>query len=117
VVFTLYRGDQNGIGNQKSTDGYSAGSGVWKLQEDRKVYNLMTALYTALNGYTNLYFIPIALAHDSEYNFKATTPVTVNPRSTITELQDAEATHPSARPEGYLQMADIMFSTYTAHMS
>jgi hypothetical protein len=117
VVFTLYRGDQNGLGNQLSTDGYSAGSGVWKLEEDRKVYNLMVALYNALNAYTNLYFIPISLIHDSENNFKSNTATPVNPRSSMTEVIDAEATHPSPRNDGYYQMADIMFSTYAAHVS
>jgi hypothetical protein len=116
VVFTLYRGDQNGMGNQLSSDGYSAGSGVWKLEEDRKVYNLMVELNRVLGGYSNLYFIPVALTHDSEYNFMATTPVAVNPRSSITEYQHAEATHPSTGTAGYYQMADIMFSTYAAHL-
>ncbi len=117
VVFTLYRGDQNGIGKQEDTDGYTSAKGSWKLEEDRKVYNLMTALYDALKSYTNLYFIPISLTHDSEYNFKGLTPVPVNPRSTLTEYQDTEATHPSASDAGYNQMADIMFSTYAAHIS
>jgi hypothetical protein len=117
IVFTLYRGDQNGIGNQLSSDGYSAGSGVWKLEEDRKVYNLMVALNEALNNYTNLYFIPVALTHDSENNFKSNTATPVNPRSSITEVIDAEATHPSPRNDGYFQMADIMFSTYAAHIN
>jgi hypothetical protein len=117
IVFTLYRGDQNGIGNQLSTDGYSAGSGIWKLEEDRKVYNLMVALYGALNTYSNLYFIPVSLTHDSEYNFKSNTATAVNPRSSLTEFMDAEATHPSPRNDGYYQMADIMFSTYAAHLN
>lgn len=112
IVFTLYRGDQNGIGKQLSSDGYSAGSGVWKLEEDRKVFNLMVQNYKLLNGYSNLKFIPISLTHDSEYNFRDTVQTPVNPRSTITELQDAEATHPSKIPAGYLQMADSEFSTY-----
>lgn len=116
IVFTLYRGDQNGIGNQLSSDGYSAGSGVWKLEEDRKVYNLMVKINDLLKSYSNLFFIPISLTHDSEYNFRGTTPAAVNPRSTITELQDAEATHPSSQSAGYLQMADIMFSTFAAHI-
>jgi hypothetical protein len=116
VVNTLYRGDQNGIGNQTSSDGFSAGSGVWKLEEDRKVFNLMVKVNELLKDYTNLHFVPIALTHDSEYNFKSPTPVTVNPRSTITEIQDSEATHPSGNEAGYLQMADAMFSTMAAYL-
>jgi hypothetical protein len=117
VVNTLFRGDQNGIGNQLSSDGYSAGSGVWKLQEDAKVYNLQVALKDALKTYPNVYFIPISLTHDSENNFKSNTATAVNPRSSITEIVDAEATHPSPRNDGYYQMADIMFSTFAAHLS
>jgi hypothetical protein len=104
------------MGNQLSSDGYSAGSGIWKLEEDRKVYNLMVELNRVLGSYSNLYFIPVSITHDSEYNFMATTPVTVNPRSSITEYQHAEATHPSTGTAGYYQMADIMFSTYAAHL-
>jgi len=112
LVFTLYRGDQDGIGNQLSTDGYSAGSGVWKIEADRKVYNLMIKLNELLKSYTKLYFIPISLAHDSEYNFgSVVTPV--NPRAINTELMETEATHPQT--QGYLQFADIQFSTMAAH--
>jgi hypothetical protein len=116
VVNTLFRGDQNGIGNQLSSDGYSAGSGVWKTQEDAKVYNLQVALKEALKSYSNVYFIPVAITHDSENNFKSNTATAVNPRSTIMEVVDAEATHPSPRPDGYYQMADIMFSTFAAKL-
>jgi len=113
VVFTLFRGDQDGIGNQVSADGYIGGSGVWKVEEDRKVFNLMVKLNYLLTAYTNLHFIPIALTHDSEYNFGSIeTPV--NPRATQTEPQAIEATHP--QNQGYLQMADIMFSTMSAHL-
>lgn len=116
VVNTLYRGGQDGMGKQLSSDGYSAGSGVWKLEEDRKVFNLMVALSDALKDYSNVHFVPIALTHDSENNFKDTTKqIAVNPRSTITKIEDSEATHPQT--PGYLQMADIMFSTIAAKLS
>lgn len=113
VVFTLFRGDQNGMGRQLSSDGYSAASGVWKLEEDRKVYNLMVKLYDLLKSYSNLRFIPIAHTHDSEYNFFNGTTYPVNPRSTITEPQHNEATHP--QNAGYLQMADIIYSVWCAY--
>lgn len=116
VVNTLFRGGQDGMGKQLSSDGYSAGSGVWKLEEDRKVFNLMVALSDALKDYSNVHFVPIALTHDSENNFKDTTKqIPVNPRSTITKIEDSEATHPQT--PGYLQMADIMFSTIAAKLS
>ncbi|HEY8889447.1 MAG TPA: hypothetical protein VIM70_04280 [Clostridium sp.] len=113
IVYPLYRGDQDGIGNQLSTDGYSAGSGVWKLEEDRKIFNLMKKLNDLLAGYSNLHFIPVAITHDSEYNFGSTlTPV--NARATNTELMEIEGTHPQL--QGYLQMADIMYSTFCAYL-
>lgn len=112
LVYTLYRGNQDGLGVQTSVDGYSVNTGAWKLQEDRKVFNLMVKLDELMNTYTNLYFIPISLAHDSEFNFGATsTPV--NPRASQTELLPTEATHPQT--QGYYQIADITFSVIAAH--
>jgi len=112
IAFTLYRGNQDGLGVQESVEGYSANKGAWELEEDRKVYNLMVKLYELLSGYTKLYFTPIALEHDSKYNFGAvSTPV--NPRATQTELTPVEATHP--QEQGYLQIADINFSVYAKH--
>ena len=118
VVFTLYRGDQNGIANQNNSDGFTSSSGsAWKLQEDYKVYSLMVALYSALNGYSNLHFVPVSLTHDSEFNFRDTVAVPVNPRSTIAEYEDFQATHPSQQDTGWLQMADIMFSEFSGYLS
>jgi hypothetical protein len=112
LVYTLYRGNQDGLGVQTSVDGYSVNTGAWKLQEDRKVFNLMVKLDELLSAYTNLYFVPVSLTHDSEFNFGATsTPV--NPRASQTELLPTEATHPQT--QGYYQMADVMFSVMAAH--
>lgn len=110
IVLTLYRGPQDGIGNQTGSDGYVANSS-WKLEEDRKVFNLQVALYEELKGYPNLHFIPLSLCHDSEYNYIPngnSTPV--NPRSWITYPQASEAIHPQL--EGYNQIADVMFSVF-----
>lgn len=112
VVFTLYRGNQDGLGVQTSSDGYARNKGAWKLEEDRKVFNLMVRLHDLLKDYTNLEFVPISLTHDSEFNFGAVeTPV--NPRASQTELLPTEATHPQT--QGYMQMADIMFSVLCAY--
>ncbi len=82
--------------------------GQYKLEEDKKVYSLMTKLYELLRGYVNLHFIPIALTHDSEYNFgSVSTPV--NPRASQIELLPIEAVHP--QNQGYMQMADCIYST------
>jgi len=114
IVYTLYRGNQDGLGIQPSSDGYAANKGAWELQEDAKVYNLMVMLNGLLSAYSNLHFVPIALAHDSEYNFGGVaTPV--NPRATQTELLPVEATHPQL--QGYQQFADIMFSMFAKYLN
>lgn len=108
IVNTLYRGNQDGMGNEIGVDGYAYSKGNWKLEEDRKVFNLMVRLDELLSEYTNLHFVPIAITHDSEYNFgSVSTPV--NPRASQTENLASEATHPQV--QGYLQFADSMFST------
>lgn len=114
ITFTLYRANQDGIGSQTSNDGYDANKLAWKLEEDRKVFNLMVKLNELLKEYTNLYFVPVSLCHDSEFNF-GNREVAVNPRATQTELMPVEATHP--QEQGYLQIADIKFSSYFAHLS
>lgn len=106
LVFTLYRASQDGIGIQNGA------TGVWKLEEDRKVYNLMVGLFDTFKSYTKVFFTPVALAHDSEYNFGSTSTA-VNPRAAQTESLPIEATHPQS--QGYLQIADIQFSTWLAH--
>lgn len=109
VVNTLYRSDQDGIGVQRSTDGYSLNQGQWKLQEDWKVFKLMQSLHEMLSSYSKLYFVPVALTHDSEYNFGAVeTPV--NPRAIQKEPRPIDSVHP--QDQGYLQFADSIFSTY-----
>jgi lysophospholipase L1-like esterase len=114
LVYTLYRGNQDGIGNEVATDGYALSKGSWKVEEDRKVFNLMVKLNSLLSGYSNLHFVPISLCHDSEYNFGADiTPV--NPRATQTEQLPSQATHPQT--QGYYQMADIMFSVMAKYLS
>ncbi len=114
VVNTIYCSDQNGIGVQTASDGYTAiYSGKYKYEEDIKVFNLMKALNETLKEYGNLYFVPAAICHDSEYNF-GNTEVNVNPRSSRTEFVPKESVHP--QKEGYYQMADIMFSTISAHI-
>lgn len=108
VVNTIYKGNQNGIGVQQSSDGYASNSGMWKYNEDRKVMNLMKTLDKLLDGYAGVHMINLALTHDSEYNFGAEeTPV--NPRAAQTEFMPKESVHP--QEQGYYQMADVIFST------
>jgi lysophospholipase L1-like esterase len=112
VVNTIYRGNQNGIGNETYRNGQAISKGQFKYEEDKKVFNLMVKIDELLGDYTNLHFVPIAECHDSEYNFGAVV-APVNPRAIQTELMPIEGTHPQL--QGYLQMADIMFSTFVAH--
>ncbi len=115
VVYIPYRSNQNGIGFQTASDGFTAlNSGAYKLEEDMKVFNLMSRLNTLLKDYQKLFFIPLSLCHDSENNYGAVA-VSVNPRSPQTEYFPSESVHPQA--EGYFQFADVIFSTYSAHAS
>jgi hypothetical protein len=114
MVYTLYRGNQDGIGKQGNNQGYSASGNDFKYNEDKKTFNLMVRLNSLLSSYSNLRFIPVSITHDSENNFGAvSTPV--NPRASQTELLPIESVHPQT--QGYLQMADIMFSTFAGTLT
>lgn len=111
VVHTLFRGNQDGIGVQTGSDGYVANS-TYKLEEDLKVFNLQEKILADLSAYSNLYLIPVSTCHDSEFNFGAvSTPV--NPRASQVEYLPSEATHP--QNQGYMQIADIIFSSLAAN--
>ncbi len=115
IVNTLYRSNQNGIGRQINTDGFNGSKkGTYKYEEDVKVLNLMIELDRILDGYENVHFMPIATCHDSANNF-GKVEVAINPRATDTEYMPIEGTHP--QNQGYLQMADIMFSVLSAYMT
>ena len=73
---------------------------------------LMTEVYALLHEVPNLYFVPVALTHDSANNF-ASTQRTVNPRAAQTETVQTETVHPMT--QGYMQFADIIYSTIAAH--
>lgn len=114
VVNTLYRGNQNGIGVQQSNDGFASQPGKMKYEEDLKIMDLMQRLSLLLKGYSNLYFIPIATTHDSEYNFgNVETPV--NPRAVQMEYLPKESVHPQT--QGYYQMADCIWSVFAGTMN
>jgi lysophospholipase L1-like esterase len=115
IVNTLYRSNQDGIGRQINTDGFNGNKkGTYKYAEDVKVFNLMVELDRILDGYENVHFVPVATCHDSANNF-GKVEVAINPRATDKEYMPVEGTHP--QEQGYLQMADIMFSTFSAYMT
>ena len=107
LVYTLYPGNQDGMGNDIGVNGDAYSKGKWELDEDRKVFNLIVKLNDLLKSYPNLNFVPISVCHDSEYNFGSIS-TSVNPRASQTEVLPVQAIHPQT--QGYLQMADIIFS-------
>lgn len=114
VINTIFRSNQNGIGNQGNTDGYVAQS-AYKFNEDKKVLLLAKAVDDLCGSMSNVYLCPVGFTHDSKYNF-GNNKVQVNPRLTSTEdvfeLQPSDSVHP--QNPGYMQMADEMFSTLCA---
>ena len=114
VVNTIYRSGQNGIGTQGNTDGYKAQS-EFKFDADRKVMLLAKAVEDMIGGMDNVYICPVGFTHDSQYNF-GNAKKEVNPRLTDTsevfELFPLDSVHPQL--EGYLQMADEIYSTICA---
>lgn len=120
ICNAIFRSNQDGIAHQLNTQGYSVGSGVYKYNEDMKIQNLMIGLADRLSDYTNTFFMPIAFCHDSENNFGKQT-IKLNSRSKETVSIPADSIHPNKTGEdasiygydivGYLQFADVMYST------
>lgn len=122
ICNAIYRSNQNGIAHQLNTQGYSMGNGVYKYGEDIKIQSLMVSLVEKFTHYKNVYFVPLALCHDSENNF-GKKKISLNSRSKETIIIPADSIHPNKTGEdgsiygydivGYLQFADIMFSTFS----
>lgn len=112
ICNTIYRSNQNGYGNA-SGDGYvdSAGPSQYSYNENAKIISLAKRLTEELSSISNAYVIPIYCSHDSEYNF-GWVEKAVNPRATQKEYMPLESVHPTA--QGYYQIADILFSAYSA---
>ena len=111
VCDTIFRGNQNGIGNQGGVDGYSVSGDSFKYNEDCRVIALKKNLHNLLEDYSNVFLVDLGISHDSEYNFE-TSEVPVNPRALQKEVQQVESVHPTS--QGYFQIADILFSAYCA---
>lgn len=108
VINTIYRSNQDGYAST-GADGYSGSASAFSYNENVKVINLMNALREPLSQIANVHVIPLALMHDTEYNF-GQKEVTVNPRSDIKQNVPIESVHPQA--SGYYQMADVFYSAY-----
>lgn len=116
ICLTILPAEQNGIGAQTSNDGFSSAAGRWQYQWWNTIIDGVSLLeeeLIALND-ANLHIIPLVCSHDSKYNFGLVeTPV--NPRTpNITEPMPVEGVHP--QQNGYEQIADILFSCYSAHL-
>lgn len=112
VCNTIYRSTQDGY-YSTGADGYEVGQSDFQYSADMKIMNLQNALSDALSGYDNVHIVPLSVCMDREYNF-GQKEVTVNPRSSITISIPNESVHP--QNEGYMQMADVMYSSYVAHL-
>lgn len=74
---------------------------------------MMKKLYEAFALYQNLYFVPLYLIHDSEYNYcLADEYEGVNLYSTITRNKVTDTVHPQAA--GYFQFADAIYGALSA---
>lgn len=113
VCNTIYRSNQDGY-YSTGVDGYAPVSD-FQFSADVKVMNLQNALADALDGYTNVYIVPLSVCMDRDNNFgQIDTPV--NPRLTDVRTHIAkESVHP--QNAGYMQMADVMYSSYIVHLS
>lgn len=112
-AYTIYPGDQNALGAQDGSDGYATNDGAWQYEEYKKVFNLCVKLTETMGDYANLYFVPLATCHDSEYNYGAIeTPA--NPRAEQMVNMPIEAIHPQT--QGYYQIADVVFGSLSVHL-
>ena len=113
VCNTIYRSNQDGY-YSTGADGYAPVSD-FQFSADVKVMNLQNALADALDGYTNVYIVPLSVCMDRDNDFgQIDTPV--NPRLTdVTTHIAKESVHPQSA--GYMQMADVMYSSYIVHLS
>lgn len=100
IVLIPYFGNQDGLGKQFGTNALD-------IKRRKAVFEQHKAIIEQFENDSNVSITWVGQTHDSEYNF-GKVEEKVNPRSSITESVPIEATHPQT--EGYLQMADTIFS-------
>lgn len=116
ICLTILPAEQNGIGAQTSSDGFSSLSGRWQYEWWNTIISGVAKLEEELLALedNNLHIIPLVCSHDSKYNFGLVeTPVNPNTPS-ITEPMPIEGVHP--QQNGYEQIGDILYSCYSAHL-
>ena len=113
ICNTIYRSNQNGYYSTGS-DGYTTSINDFEYNNDMKIMNLQQKIAETFSEYTNVYIVPLSVCMDREYNF-GQKEVSVNPRLTdVTIKIPIESVHPQTA--GYMQMADVMYSSYSAHL-
>lgn len=113
VCNTIYRSAQSGY-YSTGDQGFTASNG-WAFDSDMKIMNFQNALTDTLKSYSNLYIVPLSVCMDREYDF-GNVPTPVNPRlSAITIDIPSESVHP--QEPGYMQIADVMYSSFIAHLN
>lgn len=113
VVNTIYQSDQNGIGSMKLNNGSLMFPGQYKQERDLANFRLMEYLSERLSEEKHIYLVPASISVDSAHVF-VTEERPVNPYSEKTEPVAVDAVHPG--PEGYYQMADVIYSTFCGTM-
>ena len=113
VVNTLFKSDQDGIGRDSGSDGYTSGTiGPVKRFEDEKVLALAEALDAAVSGISGVTIVNAGLCVDSEYAFGAVEQPVDSRNRDYEEYVPTESIHPQA--SGYYQIADALFGAYCA---
>lgn len=115
VCNTIYRSNQNGY-YSSGGQGFTSAS-RWAFDSDLKIMGLQNALESAIadKNYTNVFVVPLSVCMDRDYDF-GQVEVAVNPRlQDVTVNIPSESVHP--QNAGYMQIADVMYSSYVAHLT
>ena len=85
----------------------------YDLVKKRTIFEFNVKICEKLKGMSGVYIAPVFLTHDSDHNFYLNKE-NINPRNDIMEIfVISDVTHP--QDAGYMQYADIVFSTWLAH--
>lgn len=115
VCNTIYRSNQNGY-YSSGGQGFTSASG-WAFDSDLKIMELQNALKSAIaqKNYTNVFIVPLSVCMDRDYDF-GQVEVAVNPRlQDVTVNIPSESVHP--QNAGYMQIADVIYSSFIAHLN
>lgn len=84
------------------------------LNKKKTIFDFNVAICNKLKGMDGVYIAPVFITHDSDHNFFVGEE-NVNPRNESIKIPSlADIVHP--QNAGYMQYADIGFSTWLAHL-